>query len=122
MQLDSRLEPHHTCEVSPEFCVRKAVAAPSLSCHQGKSCRLASRPSLPLTALPPPPTAHSLRVTRWNLSGGTHLAGWPASAAASLSISLRMRRKGSWRSCGFVSTNACPADCPPNPSATRLEA
>lgn len=31
---------------------------------------------------------YSLRVTRWKRSGGTQCAGWPASAAASPSISL----------------------------------
>jgi hypothetical protein len=49
---------------------------------------LAGTQQLPVT-LPRAPSMHSLRVTLWNLSGGTHWQGCPASAAASLSTSLR---------------------------------
>lgn len=38
--------------------------------------------------------SRSLRVTRSNLSGGTHVDGWPARAAASLSISLKNATAG----------------------------
>lgn len=42
-------------------------------------------------------TVSSLRVTRWKRSGGTHLSGRPASAAASLSMALRASGVGGWR-------------------------
>ena len=47
----------------------------------------AVQPANQLT-LPDAPVSNSLRVTRSNLSGATHLVGWPASAAASPSTSL----------------------------------
>ena len=92
-----RQEPHHVRGVQPELFgsrgggeyVRDERTFFRTRAHQSFRARCSCLQTVQLLAHEwLPYQEHSLRVTRWNLSGGTHLAGWPASAAASLSISL----------------------------------
>lgn len=83
-----RLEGNHIGGVQPELCREEAG---------GRGClgeQLHGKPLLPKQHTRAQHSAvHSLRVTRWKRSGGTHLAALPPSAAASLSISLGGRER-----------------------------